>query len=155
MHALLTRTLVTAAVLAVVPPLAAAPASARPEPGPSPTVTSWERPDGYDPGWDTYSYGSPAFGPNGVLRGELRRSVRRGQILRVADPEYLPVGGDQRGVADQPGIGLRIAGRAGGQFGNVFENEHQFSAPMESCTAAASSPVRSSSAQTSRSLRTS
>jgi hypothetical protein len=104
MHALLTRTLAAAAVLAVVPPLAAAPASARPEPGPSPTVTSWERPDGYDPGWDTYRYRSPAFGPNGVLRGELRRlelardrtanqpggSVYQSQVPRAAWDQELP-----------------------------------------------------------------
>ena len=87
MHALLTRTLAAAAVLAVVPPLAAAPASARPEPGPSPTVTSWERPDGYDPGWRASVDGRPAS----VLRANVAfRAVAVSAGRHVIEMVYRP-----------------------------------------------------------------
>ncbi len=115
MHTNRIRIISLAATLALVP-LAAESAWARPDPGPSPT-TSHLRPDGFDPGWDRYGYGSPSERPDGVLAGDVRGlevtrdrgaydpggSVYESQVPRQAWPTTAPRGEDETGTQQYPG----------------------------------------------------
>ena len=81
----------------------------------------------------------------------LLAAERLGGAVRLTAAEIERL----RRVADQAGVALRITGWAGRQFRDILQYYHQSRLPIVSWTTSASSPVRSSSAQTSRSLRTS